>query len=240
MISDFRAVGTAVYTGNFTPPTAQLTAIANTSLLLNFTNAGIKDATAKNNLETIGNAQISTTQTKWGGGSMYFDGVGDYLTIPSTQNVAFGTGDFTIELWAFSTDVRYKGIFQSSSTQGGLSTERTTGVGISLVSANPASGIISATVANTNFQSPANTITSQSWYHIAVTRSSGFVRLFINGILQASGAASGNCSGTYAAIGGDYSENFLYMGYIQDLRITKGYARYTANFTPPSSAFLLQ
>jgi hypothetical protein len=229
----------AIYTASFTPPTAPLTAIANTSLLLNFTNAGIIDATAKNNLETVGNAQISTTQTKWGGGSMFFDGAGDYLTIPSTQNVAFGTNDFTIELWAFLTDVQYKGIFQSSSNPGGLSTDRTTGVGISL-SGSQASGLISVTVGNTIFQSPANTITSQSWYHIAVTRSSGFVRLFLNGILQSSGAASANCSGTYAVIGGEYSENFLYMGYIQDLRITKGYARYTTNFAPPLSAFLRQ
>jgi len=66
-ITDHRLVkGTAVYTSNFTPPTAPLTAITNTSLLLSATNAGIYDSAAKNDLETVGNAQVSTTQAKWG------------------------------------------------------------------------------------------------------------------------------------------------------------------------------
>ena len=75
-ISGFRVLkGTAQYSGaTYTVPTAPPTAITNTQLLLNFTNAGITDATAKNDLETVGNAQISTTQSKFGGSSMYFDG----------------------------------------------------------------------------------------------------------------------------------------------------------------------
>ena len=82
-IGSYRIVkGTAVYDpsqSTITVPTAPLTAITNTSLLLNFTNAGIYDATSKNDLETVGNAQISTAQSKWGGSSMAFDGTGDYL-----------------------------------------------------------------------------------------------------------------------------------------------------------------
>ena len=74
-ISSLRVVvGTAVYDPTLTTctvPTAPLTAITNTQLLLNFTNAGITDATAKNDLETVGNAQISTTQSKFGGSSMH-------------------------------------------------------------------------------------------------------------------------------------------------------------------------
>jgi hypothetical protein len=114
-ISGFRAVpNTAVYTSAFVPPTAPPTAITNTQLLLNFTNAGIVDSTAKNVLETVGNAQISTAVSKFGGSSMYFDGTGDYLFSPVSQNFSF-PGDFTIEGWMNTS---------TTSTEGGAYSHR--------------------------------------------------------------------------------------------------------------------
>ena len=66
-MSDMRVVnGTAVYTSNFTPPTAPLTKVTNTKLLANFTNAAITDSTGKNNVETGGTAQLDTTVKKFG------------------------------------------------------------------------------------------------------------------------------------------------------------------------------
>jgi hypothetical protein len=102
-ISDIRVVkGTAVYTTTFTPPTAPLNAITNTSYLLKFTNAGIYDHAMLNDLETVGNAQVSTSVVKYGTGSMYFDGAGDYLSRPASSLYALGTGDFTIEAWVYA------------------------------------------------------------------------------------------------------------------------------------------
>jgi hypothetical protein len=94
--SDVRVVASAL---SNTVPTAPLTAITNTSLLLNCTNAGIYDATSKNDLETVADAQISNTTAKWGSTSIKFDGTGDYLQAPDSELIEFGSGDFTIETW---------------------------------------------------------------------------------------------------------------------------------------------
>ena len=81
----------------FTPPTAPLTAITNTALLLGGTDMTIIDKTQSAETITLnGDVKSSTTQNKYLTSSMYFDGSGDYLTIPSIQ---LGTLPFTIEMW---------------------------------------------------------------------------------------------------------------------------------------------
>ena len=225
-MANFRIVkGTAVYTANFTPPTAPLTAITNTSLLLNFTNAGIYDATSKNDLETVGNAQISTAQYKFPPSSMAFDGTGDYL---SAANISRGlemlTGDFTIECW-----IRFNVVGNGQIVTGLAATNTLYWQYYSSQLAfgqNNVSGI-----AATNW-SPSSGV----WYHIAVTRSGSTVRQFVDGTQLGSNATS---SASFAngpiQIGDGGAGGF--NGYIQDLRITKGYARYTSNFTAPTAAF---
>jgi hypothetical protein len=262
-ISNVRLIkGTAVYTGAFTPPylplttggvtsSASYTSTTNvntvfganqTSLLTNFGNAGIYDAAWQNNPTTVGDAQVSTTQAQWPTTSMKFDGTGDYLTFPSNPKYAFGTGDFTIEAWVYSNDVSgatQRGWIQISDTAGGLKTSYTTGVVI-LFGAGAAgvafTGGVNTNVAGTNIGISSAVVTAGTWNHIAVTRASGTVRIFVNGTLTTSGSAAGNCTGTYLAVGGYYNTSYLLDGYVQDLRITN-YARYTASFTAPTSPF---
>ena len=240
-ISNLRVTkGLAVYTSNFTPPTSPVTLLSNggatpstaptsgqVSLLCDFTNAGIFDNTKKNNLVTVGNAQISTLVKKYGTGSMYFDGTGDYLTLPSNSNFAFGTGDFTIEFWAYLSGTSLGQI---------LFDQRTTFTQVvptiliesSLMSyfVNGVSRII------------ASFTTTNTWVHVAVSRSGTSTKMFIGGTQVGSTYTDSN----------NYIQNTLYIGarwdavgfmngYIDDLRITKGVARYTANFTPPTQAF---
>jgi hypothetical protein len=236
--SEIRFVkGTDVYgVGNtsITVPTAPLTAISGTSLLLSGTNGGITDATAKNVLETVGSAQISTAQSKFGGSSMAFDGSGDYLTFPSSQNFALGSTDFTVEYWINTTSSADDGILQISNTPGGFATSYTNGLMMAVVS-----GVLYYALGGSSVNT-STTINNGSWRHIAMSRSGSSLKIFVDGTQVSSATNSNSVTGTYLVVGGYYSTSFTLNGYINDLRITRGYARYTANFTPPTTAFPVQ
>jgi hypothetical protein len=230
-ICDFRAVGSAVYTTAFTPPTAPLTAITNTSLLLNFTNAGIYDATSKNDLETVADAQISNTTAKWGSTSMSFDGTTDYLVEPTSVYFGYGTGDFTIECWVYFNSTGTSTIF--SNLSGTASTNPHIYINSTIRFYDGGGDRI------TSSTSPSTGV----WYHLAVCRASGSTRMFLNGTQTGSTYADTNNYGQSAPLGvGTYWNGGAPVtastlnGYLQDVRVSK-YARYTANFTPPTAAF---
>jgi hypothetical protein len=236
-ISSLRVVkGTDVYgVGNtsITVPTAPLTAITNTSLLLNFTNAGVLDATAKNDLETVGNAQISTAQSKWGGASIAFDGAGDWLLGPDNTNLQLGSGDFTIEGWVY---LNATGVAYGLASKGAAST----GWSVNVTSGNKLQFSYTATALT-----GATSLASGTWYHFAVVRNgsgTGNLRVYLNGTADATsaGAVTDNFNQTNVLYtGADRVGGSALNGYIDDIRITKGVARYTANFTAPTAAFPL-
>jgi hypothetical protein len=185
-ISNVRIIkGTAVYTSSFIPPTQALTSLTTTpaTLLLNFNNGGIVDQHSTNVLETVGNAQLSTSVKKYNNSSMYFDGTGDYLTFAPTQATAFGTGDFTIEFWVYPiTKVgSYPGLFgnQSFTANSFVGYERHSGypTQFSVYCYNYAA---SAMLVSTT------TVSINTWYHIAITRSGNNFRLFVNGTVSTS------------------------------------------------------
>ena len=252
--ADFRIVnGTAVYTSSFTPPTAPLTAITNTTLLLNFTNGGITDATSKNNLQTVGGAAISTAQSKFGGSSMYFDGSGDDLIIKYDPVFGFGTGDFTVEGWFYFIDV--------NTTQRGIVALGDGGNGSgpiynswSLIyrGTEGSNQITFSRFDGTSYEYTTTgvSLSNNTWYHIAVARSSGTLKIFVNGTSYYSATVNTSFAPLntnplrvalqYYGPESGYGGPRYWNGYIDDLRITKGYARYTANFTPPTQAFPTQ
>jgi hypothetical protein len=223
-----QVVGTAVYTAAFTPPTAPPTAVTNTQLLLNFTNAGITDATSKNVLETVGNAQISTTQSKWGGASMSMSS-GGYLVGPKTDLTSFGTGDFTMECWVyFNVNNAFQGVIATGNQSTGQGTIRLS-----------SGGKLQALMSGTAMITGATTVSTSTWHHVALTRSGTSLRLFLNGVQDGSATDSNSYTGTGGVFVGNDTGNYL-NGFVDDVRITKGFARYTANFTPPTSALQQQ
>ena len=196
-------------------PTAPIGNVATSRLLLNFTNAGIFDQTGKNVLETVGNAQIDTTVKKYGTGSMKFDGTGDWLKGVTNENTKFGTGDYTIEMWIYPTSSNLSTLFDSRSTNPATD-------GLSIFQDNTGLDVFSnAYIINTS-----GVLTLNSWQHIAVVRSSGTLTAYVNGVSVGSAANTDNHTAGRISIGVNAVNTNPYTGYIDDLRITKGVARY--------------
>jgi hypothetical protein len=207
-----------------TVPTSPVTAITNTSLLLNMTNAAIYDAAAQNDLTTVGDAKTDTTTKQWPLSSVKFDGTGDWLLMPNNPAFAFGTGDFTIECWVYFTSVSGAPTITDSRS----STSSTAGFNLGLSSARVQLYTTSQLLIG------ATTLVINQWYYIAVTRVGTALKIFVNGSQDATTSNSTNFSDQTLVIGATPNLVNPMTGYIQDLRLTKGVGRtITANPTAP-------
>jgi len=248
-MSNMRIVrGTALYTAAFTPPAAPVGTInttTSTSLLLKFNDAGIYDATMNNDVVAVGSAKLSSTATNYNPRSMYFNGSTDYLLMPSSSAYNLGSGDFTMECWIYPTTVVSNGIFGIGSTDPDSNLVRI-GSGSKLqfwLGGSNSGGTGAGT--KTGMITCATTLVVNTWYHIALVRSDSAtnnVKLYLNGVLDGQGTATYFIASNYAVLGRDYPTYSAeyFAGYIDDFRITKGVARYTAAFTPPTQTLLLR
>ena len=160
-------------------------------------------------------------------GSNYFDGTGDYLTIPNGSAFQFGTGDFTVECWIKTTDAGFDIINQYSSGGSNWSWIIVSG-SLYWQNSNAAASLYWIGLGSL----PANP-TSGSWTHIAITRTSGTLKYWINGVGTAStqGDSTNYVGGaSVIRIGSGFYGDL--QGNISNLRVVKGVAVYTANFTP--------
>jgi hypothetical protein len=185
---------------------------------------------SRNNLTVTpnGNAQISTVQSKFGGSSGYFDGNGDFLTAPDLS-IWDLPADFTIEVWVSALATGYSGIISfrnSVSTLDPVLYLWNTGVVVWYYNGSP------RITGTTN-------LVNGGFYHVAVCRASGVSKLFINGVQEGSSytnSASYTAEGLWVGSVPAASQHF--NGYLDDLRITKGIARYTSNFNPDTDSFI--
>lgn len=207
---------------------------ANVSALLHLDGANgsttFTDQTGKTWTRNAG-AVISTAQSKFGGASLKCAGATlDSIDSPSSADFTMGTGDFTIEFWLYLSTTSGFQIFvdlRPTSTEGLYPTIYSNGTSL-IYYTNSADRITSAS------------LTTANWQFIALSRVSGTTRLFRNGTqVGSSYTDSNNYIGTRLRLGnsGTGSTTPLYDGHEDDVRITKGVGRYSANFTSPTAAF---
>lgn len=175
-----------------------------------------------------GAAQIDTAQAgAFGGASGLFDGAGARITSPSSADFAFGTGDFTIEMRVRQLEPvsQWRELFMANATYG-----------LNIMLFDGKLVIARENVAN-DYTAPAP-VSLGDWHHLAISRSAGVVYGFINGMLAFSGSYGYNFSQlATVSIGAKSGGINAFAGHIDELRITKGVARYTENFTPPTEPF---
>tara|TARA_R110000868_G_scaffold40503_1_gene139735 strand:- start:899 stop:1624 length:726 start_codon:yes stop_codon:yes gene_type:complete len=183
----------------------------------------------------VSGAQIRTAQSKFGGSSIYPAGFGSAVQFPAGTAFQYGTGDFTIEAWVYILSFIPSGsVIFSQSVSGTNYFVFGVGASGSIIFTGTASG------GGTSILGPSN-ISLNTWAHIAACRESGIVRVFVNGISGTPTSNSTNFSDTTRLpTVGNYSHAFATVyteGYIDELRITKGIARYQSTFTPPTAPF---
>jgi hypothetical protein len=245
--SNFRITkGTAVYTANFTPSTTPLTAITNTSLLVRGDTGAFYDLSNVGNPESGSGSPVVTTQVKkFGNESGFFNGTASYLTAPDNAAFNMGAVDFTLEAWIYLTSTPYlqadaganvinkDGKFFVSWAQYNLYVNSALKVCANFSSVPNGGAGPTATIVGTT------TLSLNTWYYVAVTRSG------VNGTVWVNSVSNGTTASIPATLASGarslyigYEESqaaFAYFpGYIDDIRITKGVAR---TITTPTATF---
>jgi hypothetical protein len=240
-MDEIRVSNNVRYTSGFTPSTTPFVNDANTVLLIH---ADGTDATtffeddngvrAQRGITAVGNAQIDTAQSQFGGASALFDGTGDRLDITAAANLAFGSSDFTIECW-----VRYSSV---SGNQSIIDFRDTAANGAYILLGNNGGAVYLYVNGDYRIGNSGTQFATNTWYHVALSRSGTSTKLFINGTQSGSTYSDSNSYlGTSPDIGELNSSfgltGFGTIGHIDEFRISNN-ARYTANFTAPTAPFV--
>lgn len=190
---------------------------------------GFTDVSLTPKTVTATNAVISTAQSKLGGASAYFDGTGDILAVTPLTDFAFGTGDFSIEMFIRLSSFTGANFFdmRPNSTSNGA---------YPLIYCTPSTIRFFVSSAD---KITSGTLSTNTWYHLAVGRTGTNTKMFIDGVQAGSTFTSDTTN--YAAgsvtFGGSSNNAGNFTGYFDEIRIYKGYNPYPSAFTAPTAEF---
>ena len=228
-----------MYSGaTYTVPTSNLTAISGTQLLTCQSGHLMTDASTNNHVIRLGsnssyvNHKPAPTYESPFSGSIYFDGTDDYITAAGHADFAFGSGDFTIEMFVRQTDKSAgEGFYQIGHSSAPFDADTT----------NVAAGWYNhgGTIAyrvygnntginSTNAMSPSD---NDRWHHHIYMRKSGTSYVIVDGRVINKFSDSINYTDNHFTLGGYYSTSWLITGYISNFRVVKGSAVYNPDFT---------
>jgi hypothetical protein len=241
-IDEVRISNSVRYSSNFTPATSAFTSDSNTLYLFHFdgtnnsTNFPVEPSyeftqqlRTLNTPYALGSAVQSNTQSKFGGTSLSLPSSGSYIRSDFYTLHASTSENFTAEAWIYRTS--------------GLSTNGTI-IGITATggprwaffwrSTNKLGWFIQDL--GGTFIESTSTMALNTWYHVAVSKQGNTHRLFINGVLEATGTNSTSINGGILTVGAYGSGSETFVGFIDEVRVSNT-ARYTSTFTPATSAF---
>lgn len=191
-----------------------------------FTDSSTGGVNSPHTMTANGDAQIDTAQSKFGGAAGLFDGVGDYLSTPDSADWDMGTGDYTFDFWIRWATTLFGDLISRDDAD--------------MRFGHFADSTLKLFLGGSAVKSEAWSPSTNTWYHIAVTRSGTSLRFFVDGT-QLGSPTTDSTDMTYGSalnIGKDGGfPVYFNSGWLDELRISKGVARWTANFTPPSAEY---
>ena len=194
----------------------------------------INTGSSEVSLTTVGSGGSNTINSRFYGSALELDG-NSYVRFQSSD-IEFGTGDFTIEFWFYSTsrDNMSEGLFTTSSSSSLYQGSINNYTEVRWSGAPDNTREIRCWFQGTGITSSVQ-LGADQWIHYAMVRNSGTLKHYINGVEKGSVALNADITGyPYGFIGGYYQQDKSFTGSIQDFRIYKGAAKYTSGFKPPS------
>lgn len=179
----------------------------------------------------IGAPVLSTAQQQFGISSLYLDG-SSVVTLADDPRNAFGKEDFAIEFWFYRTT-------SPGATQILLDMRTAGGANEPVIYMDSAYQLVCGLNGTATAISSGTTIAINTWYHVALTRQGTSVKLFVNGLQNGSTLTDSVAKVSAPIVIGARQSDLgaKFAGYIDEIRVSRGIARYTGTFTPSGSAF---